>query len=76
MQTSVGGTTLPNGMLIGLGEMVANGFVSSEISIDSSIDAEQLLVNDLKSAFKSASNILIICTLLEDVGDWDPSYHP
>ena len=60
MQTSVGRTTLPNGMLIGLGEMVANGFVSSEISIDSSIDAEQLLVNDLKSAFKSASNILII----------------
>ena len=70
MQTSVGGTTLPNGMLIGLGEMVASGFVSSEISIDSVDtehsfdDAEQLLVNDMKSAFKSASNILIIGTLL------------
>ena len=75
MQTSVGGATLPNGMLIGLGEMVASGFMSSEISIES-VDAEQLLVNDLKSAFRSASNILIIGTLLEDVGDWDPSYHP
>ena len=63
------GARVPKGRLIGLGEMLARGCVSSTTI---SIDSEQLLVNDSISTFQ----MLFAGMLCEDVGDWDPSYHP
>ena len=77
MISTGGGARVPKGRLIGLGEMLARGCVLSVIwvllsSTTISIDSEQLLVKDSISTFQ----MLFAGMLLEDVGDWDPSYHP
>ena len=71
------GARVPKGRLIGLGEMLARGCVLSVTwvlvsSTTISIDSEELLAKDSISTFQME----FAGMLLEDVGDWDPSYHP